>query len=136
MLLDNMKQTQTNTIIETPFVGTQNCQVNFSTKDNQTTKLTRKQARLVKEAIDNHMNDKSIVITRYDIAIYPKFVSVMLSYFPKEAHNTVWTTTNKHCMIGKNGGIRFLECGSSMNKNENMIPKFRNIAIDYFVGVN
>lgn len=112
-----MKTTQT-IQIETPYLGVKEKITSFSNEEN--IRLTNSQQQIVKTIVDNHLMDTKYIVNNYDIFVCKYFVAIHIWYFPKDAHNTVYTLTRKTIYVGPKGAIKKFTCATGLGKDRNL----------------
>jgi len=111
-------ETKHRKFVKTPHLGNVEVETRFSGTPNF--RMTKPQSRLLKEFIDNHTRNPKYVANYLFVHTNPHFAGASVSYFPKEAHNTVYTTNRKTIFVGKKGGVHKFTKASALGKDINV----------------
>ncbi len=112
--------TEVKKLVETPFLGTVECTFTYNGFDNGIHKMSFAQKRIIKEFVDNHISNQKYVVTYFHVHTSRTFCGISIAYFPKNAHNTVYTERRKTIWVGRKGGIRKFTAQSSLGKEQNL----------------
>lgn len=110
---------KTTKMMQTLYVGELAQQISFKNEDG--VKLTPKQTRIIKEFMTNHTTDKRYTLLFQHIMVSKYFVAASVAYFPKDAHNTVYTTQRKTIYVGPKGGLRKFTCQVGIGSERNVV---------------
>jgi len=108
-------ETKHTKFIKTPHMGNMKTETIF--KGTPNFKMTKPQARVIKEFIDNHTRNPKYVPSWLFVHTDPHFSGASVAYFPKDAHNTLYTEHRKTIWVGKKGGIRKFVKASPLGKD-------------------
>ena len=117
-MLEEIKHTQQ---IQTQFLG--NMEIVSSYKNENDIALTQRQKRIIKTFVDNHFKDRNFIITYYHVFVCKYFVALHIAYFPKDAHNTIYTQTRKTLWIGVKGAIKKFTVSTGIGAKERNVKK-------------